>query len=78
MWKKHRFTDAAAGMIGGYGPEWTYLGGPGAATKEQAFKFGQRGERADFERWARSYADGRFFDVLDREYQEGVRDGAGS
>ncbi len=73
MWKKRRFNNDFAGpSLSGYGPEWTYLGGPGAATKEQAFRFGERGERADFERWARSYADGKFFNILDAEYQKGT------
>lgn len=74
MWKKRRFTNEAAGPgPSGYGPEWTYLGGPGAATKGRAFRFGENNEREAFEHWAKAYADGRFFGALDLEYQKGAQ-----
>ncbi len=60
--------------LSGRSPEWLVLGGPGAATKEQAFRFGQSGARKDFERWAMQYAGGKFFTVLDAEYTSGKAD----
>ena len=47
---------------------------PTAADREQAYKFGQRGEREDFENWARLAYRGQFFHLLEAEYRKGTAD----
>jgi hypothetical protein len=72
MWRKRRWKlDVAGPCPGGLGPEWSYLGGPSSSTKERAYRFGLNKEREHFIRWAKAYAGGRFFTVLQAEYQAG-------
>lgn len=47
---------------------------PTAADREQARRFGQRGERSDFENWARLAYKGQFFHLFDAEYRKGTTD----
>lgn len=66
-----KFSGKQDDCWGGICSPWLNLNGPDAADREQAFRFGQRGELAWFEIWARQYGGGKFFDALLAEYEAG-------